>query len=182
MLGSGVYPANLNAYAATHGGATPRANIGVHPPRSVLAYIPGAKEMALAMTLAHTGAIAAIEWPSTPLHGWAMERRAVNLCTGEVTADTRTSRQREWLAALRLAGSNLWTDEHGKRVALHLLAEMNAASELDRDVTLGYMMAFGSPGRAIQELESLISKVHPDNRRLRCRPNTRVADRSSDVS
>jgi hypothetical protein len=138
---------------------TPRSHSGVYGPRSVLVHSPGAKEMHLAMTYAEGGAIAALEWPSDKLIGWAIEVGALNLRTGAVTEDTRTDEQREWLEHLLFVGNNGWGDTYGKRDARSILGSMKQAGCLDRDLILGHMMAHRQGEGSIKTLAELISKA-----------------------
>lgn len=105
---------------------------------------PNIQLMATAMSTAAGHALAATELPTCPLIGWAMATGAVNLATGEVTADTRTTDQIDTLAHFISHLYNGWAHKQvGRRASAHYLPKL-AESGMTYVVFLGSMLA-GAP-------------------------------------
>ncbi|WP_322920376.1 hypothetical protein [Nocardioides renjunii] len=102
---------------------------------------PDIRLMATAMSTAAGHALAATELPTCPLIGWAMATGAVNLATGEVTADTRTPTQIDTLAIFISHLYNGWAHKQvGRRASAHYLPKL-ADSGMTYVVFLGSMLA-----------------------------------------
>jgi hypothetical protein len=138
---------------------TPRSRGTSDGDRPVLAYAVDYKGFQLAAQCAHRGALVAFEWPTDPLIGWAMERQAMNLATGEPTSDTRSAEAIGYLEQLHRSGNNGWTTAFDKRGVPHLLAEMREQGSLDRDIVCGYMLARGHSSESIKNLTGIMARL-----------------------
>jgi hypothetical protein len=91
-----------------------------------------------------------IEASSYPLIGWAMETKALNLVTGEPTADTRTDYQRKELDRIRFYGNNNWTKGFGADQTLLTLRDLLHDDPLPADVIVGSILARGQHGGRVE--------------------------------
>lgn len=142
-------------YAAT----TPRAKPpgpGVGP---VLVYVPDYDTFHVAAQYARGASLAVVESISHPLRGWAMEVKALNLLTGDTTPDSRSDEQREQLDRVHWYGNNGWTTGFGKDQATKILNQMKRQGLLDVEVVLGYMIAKGHHGEAVERLDKIINRL-----------------------
>ncbi|MGC5010126.1 hypothetical protein ACLQ2R_05120 [Streptosporangium sp. DT93] len=128
-------------------------------PGPVLVYAPDFETLDLAVGYARGSCLAVIETRATPLIGWAMEARAVNLLTGEVTADTRTDSQRETLERVRVNGNNGWTRGFGQNQTMRILQGTYGRDGLTKDIILGTMLAKGRHGKAVDRLGKLLDRL-----------------------
>lgn len=145
--------------AQHHEAATPRSNRPSSGRRPVLVYVPDYDTFHFAANYARDASLAVVESTATPLRGWAIEVAALDLLTGESTPDTRTEEQRQQLERIHFYGNNGWTTGFGKDQATRLLADLQRQGLLDPDVVLGYMLARGHHGKAIDRLSRIIEKL-----------------------
>jgi hypothetical protein len=102
---------------------------------------PDIQLMATAMSTAAGHALAATELPTCPLIGWAMATGAVNLATGEVIADARTTDQIDMLEHFISQLYNGWAHKQvGRRASAHYLPKL-VESGMTYVVFLGSMLA-----------------------------------------
>lgn len=150
---------SIRRLAQNYEATTPRSSRPTSGQRSVLVYVPDYDTFHLAANYAHGSSLAVVESVTTPLRGWAMEVAALNLLTGDRTPDTRTEEQRRELDRLHFYGNNGWTTGFGKDQATRLLSDLQRRGLLDTDVVLGYMLAKGHHGKAIDRLAKIIGKL-----------------------
>jgi hypothetical protein len=122
----------------------------------VLVYVPDYETMHLAATYARGSSLAVVETVSTPLVGWAMQAQAVNLLTREMTPDTRTESQQTVLDRVHFYGNNGWTKGFGRDQATRILRDALRQEDLNSDVILGYMVARGHHGKAVDRLAKIL--------------------------
>ncbi|MER5424366.1 hypothetical protein [Streptosporangium roseum] len=147
---AGAYP------ATTPRSGRERAGSGQGP---VLVYVPDVDTLQLAVRYARGSALAVVETVSTPLIGWAMEAKAINLLTGEVTPDTRSDSQRELLERVHSYGNNGWTRGFGREQTLRALRGIYERDGLTKDVILGAMAAKGHNGKAVDRLGEVLDTL-----------------------
>lgn len=127
--------------------------------RPVLAYVPDYGDMHLAASYARNSALAVVESRTAPLIGWAMEARAVDLTTGTVTADTRSTEQHHELERIHSYGNNGWTRGFGADRSASILSGLLGQDGVDADIIAGHMVARGHDGRSIARLTKIIERV-----------------------
>jgi len=127
--------------------------------RAVLAYVPGYDCMDLAAMYARDGVLAVVESVSHPLLGWAVEVKATNLVTGQVTPDTRDVDLVKDLDRVSWHGNNGWTAGFGKNMATRVLSDQASRRSLDPAIVLGYMVARGHHGKAIERLRKVLDSL-----------------------
>ncbi|MFF4989724.1 hypothetical protein ACFY19_21210 [Streptosporangium saharense] len=145
---------SITWFARTYSATTPRSShqrVGSGP-GPVLAYVPDFDTLHLAARCAQGSTLAVVETEETPLIGWAMEVGAINLLTGEVTPDTRSSDQRELLERVHRNGNNGWTSGFGRDQTLRALRGVYGRDGLTKDIILGAMAAKGHRGKAVDRL------------------------------
>jgi hypothetical protein len=125
----------------------------------VLAYVPGYREMDLAVRYARGSSLAVVESVSCPLFGWAIEVGAVNLATGQVTEDTRTIQQREGLDRIHFYGNNGWAPRHDRAQVAGIVKDLIDQPGMSADVILGCMVARGHGGDAVVRLSKVIESL-----------------------
>lgn len=103
-------------------------------------------------------ALCAIERPTFSLLGWAMETKAENLLTGEVTPDTRTEEQKRLLQFVKIAGNNGWHDSHAATTVPPMLAKLRDSGFGINDVC-GVMLARGASASGVDKLQRLAKKA-----------------------
>ncbi|MDG4821637.1 hypothetical protein O7635_07190 [Asanoa sp. WMMD1127] len=140
----------LQPFAPANGSAGPR--------HAVLAYLPDYDDVSRSIQAARHGAFAAVESGATPLIGWAMETKAVDLTTGEVTADTRSPALKEAIERIHFFDSNGWSRGFGADGAKRILGDLRPADR-DKKVILGSLCALGSRGKALERLSELADRV-----------------------
>jgi hypothetical protein len=114
--------------------------------------------MHLAMGAARGGSLTVVEYPTTPLLGWALEVGAINLLTGVRTPDSRSEQVRQYLDHLHLAGNHGWADAPGERDAKRILKNLRDTHSLDLDLITGSMLARGMSAAALQRLRRFAPK------------------------
>lgn len=149
-------PDVIRAFAAAHLTVTRKGGTAGGYCGAVLAYVPDFTDMENATAHARGYAMAVVEHPGTPMIGWAMQTRALDLRTGHITHDTRTPDQITALDALYTNGNNGWADDFGAAGARQVLVELPAADRPDRDVIAGYMTARGKHAKAIDRLTAIV--------------------------
>jgi hypothetical protein len=150
---------SLGAFAKRHSITTQRSSYHTNSPRSSVVIVDRPDEVLMETAVEMgRGALCAIESPAFPLLGWAMESRAEDLLTGELTPETRTEEQRKLLDFLKIAGNNGWHDSYAEMRVPSLLNRLQA-SGLGLDVICGVMLARGATASGIQKLQRLTTKV-----------------------
>lgn len=149
----------LEHLAGRYETTTPRGNAPARGPRAVLCWFPDHKTMHLAMRSASGGSLTAVEYPTTPLLGWAIEVVACNLTTGEPTPDSRSASTRELLDRLHFAGNNGWADAPGQRDARQILGQLRASGDLDVGLVVGAMLARGASEAALKRLQQSADRL-----------------------
>ncbi|WP_214107267.1 hypothetical protein [Acrocarpospora catenulata] len=149
---------SITWFANTYPAITPRSSRqrvsrGQGP---VLVYVPDFGTLTLAANYARGSSLAVVETASTPLIGWAMETKAVNLLTGQATPETRTNSQREVLERVHFHGNNGWTRGFGRDQTTRILRGAYGREGLTRDVVLGAMAAKGHNSKAVGRLGELL--------------------------
>jgi hypothetical protein len=137
---------------------TPRSK-GGQVGSAVLAYAPDYKGMALAGQRATGAVLAVVPWPPLALNGWAVERRALDLVTGETTPDDRSDELIGFLDSLDRNGNNGWGSAYDKRDVPRILAAMREQDLLDPDVVLGCMLARGHDATSIETLAGFLRRA-----------------------
>jgi hypothetical protein len=125
---------------------------------AVLAFQPDYNDVHQANQAARFGAFAAVESGRTPLIGWAMETRAIDLTTGEVTADTRSAALKEAIARIHFFDNNGWTRGFGAESAKRILGDLRPPDR-DKDVILGSLCALGCRAAALRRLGDLADRA-----------------------
>lgn len=143
---------------------TPRSKQASSFRRPALAFVPDYETMELAMRYANGSSLAVIETRTSPLIGWAMEMKALDLVTSEVTPDTRSEYERDELERLHFYGNNGWSSGFGKDQGTRILRDLIRESDTTPAVILGYMLAKGHSSDAITGLAKLIRKLRPSAR------------------
>lgn len=132
-----------------------RPGSGVGP---VLSYVPHAKELEFAMSLARGSSLCVVETVSFPLTGWSARLGAMNLVTEETTSPLSDS-VNEAVDRLKFHGNNGFGDDLGKRQAQSILADLRAAGSFDSGLILGAVLAAGVSARGVGNLSRLIDKL-----------------------
>jgi len=118
---------------------------------------PNPALMELAVTAGRL-ALCALEWPTLPLRGWAMETEAENLLTGKVTPDSRTEEQKKLFEHLATVGNNGWGGDYGQRILPGMLAEL-LATGIEPDIILTTMFARDASSSGIEKLQHYLTKL-----------------------
>ncbi|GAB1692951.1 hypothetical protein [Krasilnikovia sp. M28-CT-15] len=140
--------------------ASPRSPRVDVRPGAVIAHLPTPEALEVATQLASGNALVVVEHPSPwRLAGWAGVVGALDLDTGEPTA--LDPRLREHLDELVRYGNNGYACGYGRDGAHRVLADMAAASLLDRDVVLSALSASDVSPAAQQVIADLIDEVAP---------------------
>lgn len=145
--------------AQNHEAATPRGTRPRNGPRAVLAYVPDYVTVGFAADYARDGALVVVETTSFPVRGWATTVQARDLTTGAPTPDDRTKDVHTSCDQLHFHGNNSWRRGFGADMATRILDDLARAGELDKDLLLGAMLAYGHSGDAIENLAALIDRV-----------------------
>jgi hypothetical protein len=132
-----------------------RVGSGMGP---VLSYVPHAKDLEFAMSLARRSSLGVVETVSFPLTGWAARLGAINLVTGETTSPL-SDPVNDAVDRLKFYGNNGFGDDFGKRQAQSILADLRAAGSLDGGLILGAVLATGVSARGVGNLSRLIDKL-----------------------
>lgn len=146
----------IQRFALEYDAATPRSSRPSPGAGPVLVYVPDYRTFDFAARCARGASLAVVESIGTPLSGWAVEARAINLLTGEVTPDERTAEQRTALDRLHFYGNNGWTTGFGKNQAGKILLDLRRQGLLDQHMILGCMLAKGHSADAVLRLEKMI--------------------------
>ncbi len=150
---------SIRWFAQTYTATTPRSARVGSSRSAVLLYVPDYGTFHHGVNQARDGAVVVVESVSHPLLGWAVEVEALNLVTGERTADYREPELREQLDRLHWYGNNGWTRGFGRDQAIRILEEMRQQGHFDPQIVLGYMLAKGHHGKAVDRLAELIAKL-----------------------
>jgi hypothetical protein len=150
---------SIQLFAQRYEATTPRSNHASFSNRPVLVYVPDYDVMHLALRYARGSAIAVVETVSSPLVGWASAVGALDLTTGEPTRPALSDAQRKTFDRIEFNGNNGWTRGFGADSTARILRSLRDAGDLDKELLLGYMVAKGKHGRAIDRLVDLIDKT-----------------------
>lgn len=97
--------------------------------------------LATAMRTANGHSIAATELPTFPIAGWAMAVGAIDLSSGDVTEDVRSSQEMEMLESFASQLYNGWSHKQvGRRASAHYLPLL-AKSGMSYSVFVGSLIA-----------------------------------------
>ncbi|MET9829438.1 hypothetical protein ABZ078_09025 [Streptomyces sp. NPDC006385] len=152
-------PNRITWFARTYSAVTPRSSRPARDRGPVLAYVPDYELMHLAAGYARGSSLAVVESAMHPLVGWAMAAGAVNLLTGKTTADTLSEAQRTALDRVHFYGNNGWTRGFGRDQATRILRDLSGRETAARDIILGYMVAKGHNGKAVDRLAKIIDSL-----------------------
>ena len=155
-LGQGA----LASFASRHDWTTPRSQhrVRMQRGRPVLAYVPDAKVLDVAVSYARGWSLCAVEGFAYPLAGWAQAAGAIDLLSGE-TAAPADQAMSQALDGLHFYGNNGWTRGFGANQTLRKLATMRDVGQLNKQLILGGMLARGHGHKAVARLGVLIDKV-----------------------
>lgn len=120
-----------------------------------------AREIANGMQCAGGSSLVVTEHPGLLLEGWAMALGAVDLRTGEVTADTRTSEQLDLLDHLVDSLYNGWRGIIGESAARRILPEL-AESGMTWAVFLGSLLAVAPRRVEDDDMKRFVPQVWRD--------------------
>ena len=150
---------SITWFAQKFAATTPRSKqlSSFHGP--VLAFVPDYETMNLAAHYAKGSSLAVVESDPHPLVGWAMEVKALNLLTGEVTPDPRTEDQRNELDRIHFYGNNGWASGFGRDQATRVLRDLLKSGDIKSEIVLGYMLAKGHSHKSIDGLAVLIKRL-----------------------
>lgn len=125
----------------------------------VLAWCPTYKVMD---KLSHVGKsiIVAVEWPTTPLEGWAKLVGAYNVITRSVMKSGLSEAGTKALEGIVWEGYNGWHDDIARRLTLKRLEELDASDGYDRELVLAYARREKSE-YAMKNLEKILATFEP---------------------
>ncbi len=135
---------------------------------AVLAYLPDYDDVHNSIQAARFGAFAAVESGATPLIGWAMATGALDLTTGEVTADTRSPALKEAIERIHFFDNNGWTRGFGADGAKRILGDLSPPDR-DKNLILGGLCALGSRAKALERLGDLADRAWKKVQRIHTR-------------
>jgi hypothetical protein len=108
----------------------------------VLAFMPDAKSLDYATSLARRSSLAVVEATSIfPLRGWAALIRAVDLSRPDASPEPLDDRVTAAVQRLKLYGNNGYTNEWDRTNAGRVLSDLRGAGLLDKDLVLGAVAA-----------------------------------------
>jgi hypothetical protein len=149
----------ITRFANTHSATTLRSGRSFRHSGPVLAYMPDYEMMDLATEVASDASLAVVETIEYPMMGWAMQVRAIDLVTGEVTPDTRTDAQRRELDQVFFYGNNGWAPALDRERATSVLQPLLGEPGMSKDIILGHMIAKGASGKGVAQLAKVIDAV-----------------------
>jgi hypothetical protein len=152
--------AAMAAFANTHSATTLRSGRSFRHSGPVLAYMPDYEMMDLATEVASDASLAVVETIAYPMMGWAMQIRAIDLVTGEVTPDTRTDSQRRELDQVFFYGNNGWAPAFDRERATGVLQSLLGEPGMSKGIVVGHMIAKGASGKGVARLAKLIDAMH----------------------
>ena len=120
-----------------------------------------AREVGDGMACARGSSLVVTEHPALLLEGWAMALGAIDLRTGEVTADTRTDEQRADLDHLVDSLYNGWRGVIGVRAAQRVLPKL-AESGMTWAVFVGSILALDPSRVEVKEMKRYAPQVWQD--------------------
>jgi hypothetical protein len=138
---------------------TPRSRRAVRPGNlAVVAYVPYDATLALAVQMAHGGALGVVETVAFPISGWARETGAVNLTTGTPAAPFSADIAKQ-LDRVIFHGNNGWTRGFGADQTLRILTDLRRAGFDDLAGVTGFVGALGKSGKSMARLRALALKA-----------------------
>jgi hypothetical protein len=155
-----TYTGPLSDFATVNQSTTPRSRTRVTRGGPVLAYVPGAEELALAISLAHISALCVVETHTNPVAGWAAEAGAVNLLRPDAVPRRLDPDLAEALERLRFYGTSAFTHPLDKDRARGILRDLHAAEKLDpvaADQLVSALAAMGVRAHGLTNLRKLIT-------------------------
>jgi hypothetical protein len=159
VQGAGMDISSLADIAGVGGCASPRSR-STFDRGPVLAYVPGAQSLHLAMELARGYSLVAVEGSSFSLSEWAAGSDAINLVTGDTSTSTIPAGARDDLdSAIFYGGSNGWTAPDEKTHARQRLADHVRAGRLSPDAAASYAMSQGVSDRGAKRLRKLLERA-----------------------
>lgn len=153
-----AFPAMVR-FADAHSATTLRSGRSFRHSGPVLAYVPDYEMMDLATEVASDASLAVVETIEYPMMGWAMQVRAIDLVTGEVTPDTRSDSQRRELDQVFFYGNNGWAPASDRERATVVLQPLLREPGMSKDIVLGHMIAKGVSGKGIARLARVIDSI-----------------------
>jgi hypothetical protein len=153
-----AFPA-MTAFADTHSSTTLGRGRSFRHSGPVLAYMPDYEMMDLATEVASDASLAVVETIEYPMTGWAMQVRAIDLVTGEVTPDTRADSQRRELDQVFFYGNNGWAPASDRERATAVLQPLLGEPGMSKDIVLGHMIAKGANGKGVARLAKVIDAM-----------------------
>lgn len=150
---------SLSRIARTGGHATPQGSrrFDAGP---VIAYVPDARTLDLALDLARGFSLAIVETVSFPLAEWAAGAGAVNLLDGTITTSALSDVVRADLdRAVFFGGNNGWTGPHEKKHARDRLTDHIRSGVLAPEQASAYVMSQGVSGKGAVRLQQLLEKL-----------------------
>jgi hypothetical protein len=153
-----AFPA-ITRFANTHSATTLRSGRSFRHSGPVLAYVPDYEMMDLATEVASDASLAVVETIEYPMVGWAMEVRAIDLVTGEVTPDTRTDSQRRELDRVFFYGNNGWAPAFDRERATGVLLPLLGEPGMSKGIVVGHMIAKGASGKGVARLAKVIDAM-----------------------
>ena len=154
-----TFPA-ITGFATAHSATTLRSGRSFRHSGPVLAYMPDYEMMDLATEVASDASLAVVETIEYPMMGWAMEARAIDLVTGEVTPDTRTDSQRRELDRVYFYGNNGWAPAFDRERATGVLLPLLGEPGMSKGIVVGHMIAKGANGKGVARLAKAIDSMH----------------------
>jgi len=149
----------ITRFTNTHSATTLRSGRSFRHSGPVLAYMPDYEMMDLATEVASDASLAVVETIEYPMMGWAMQVRAIDLVTGEVTPDTRTDAQRRELDQVFFYGNNGWAPALDRERATSVLQSLLGEPGMSKHIVLGHMIAKGASGKGVAQLAKVIDAV-----------------------
>lgn len=151
------YAPSLRRFADRHQHTTPRARSrGRATPGPVLVYAPDWAALEHAASLAGGHSLCVVESFATPLLGWAMETRAVDLTHPQDAPEPLDGALADALDRLSPYVDKGFGTSYDRKQAARVLDDLRGAGLLDAEVVLAAMAARGLPPDGIRRLGRLI--------------------------
>ncbi len=114
--------------------------------------MPDWESLEFAIQLANGGSLAVVEGFGTKLEGWARWHRAVDLTSNQLS-ETLPDDVLELVETLQCYGNNGFARGFGRDQALRRTTSMQL---IDKDLTLGALLAAGQSASGVRRLSQLI--------------------------
>lgn len=152
------YAPSLELFAARHGHATLRTP-SVRRPVVVLACLPDLKLLDMSMRLSQVTAVCVIEWPMTPVAGWAAQLSAKDLTQPEASTPDIPTDLAEAIERLVHYGNNGYAGRFQRPIATRLLRDLHGSGWCDPDWLAAAVVAKGISARGAERLRGLARKT-----------------------